>query len=155
MMGSPPSGTWMAPKVRPSVEGIIREPFVFPEDILEAVRSDGDAWRNYCAFAEPYKRIRVAYIDAARKRPVGMLVHVQLDVRQVVRDDAEERHGERDEADGREREKPAGPMCQTSGDQEGRERVARDREKMGQTEQLEPAAEPFMFVWCLHLGGKS
>ena len=57
------------PKVRPSVEGIIRAPFVFPEDILDALRSDEAAWRNYCAFAEPYKRIRVAYIEAARKRP--------------------------------------------------------------------------------------
>ncbi|MBQ6076357.1 MAG: YdeI/OmpD-associated family protein [Lachnospiraceae bacterium] len=57
------------PKVRPSVEEIICAPFVFPEDILEALRSDEAVWRNYCAFAEPYKRIRVAYIDAARKRP--------------------------------------------------------------------------------------
>ncbi len=57
------------PKVRPSVEALLRTPFVFPEDILAAIRQDAAAWRNYQSFSEPYKRIRVAYIDAARKRP--------------------------------------------------------------------------------------
>ncbi|MBR5031395.1 MAG: YdeI/OmpD-associated family protein, partial [Clostridia bacterium] len=30
---------------------------------------DDTAWKHFLAFSEPYKRIRVAYIDAARKRP--------------------------------------------------------------------------------------
>ena len=57
------------PKIRESVEAIIYAPFVFPEDILDALRQDETVWKNYTAFTEPYKRIRVAYIDAARKRP--------------------------------------------------------------------------------------
>ena len=57
------------PKVRPSVEELIRTPFVFPEDILDRIREDETAWKNYQTFAEPYRRIRIAYIDAARKRP--------------------------------------------------------------------------------------
>ena len=57
------------PKIRPSVETLLREPFVFPQDILCALRQDETVWNNYLAFTEPYKRIRVAYIDAARKRP--------------------------------------------------------------------------------------
>jgi len=57
------------PKVRPSVAELIAEPYVFPEDILDAVRADGTAWKNFTELSEPYKRIRVAYIDAARKRP--------------------------------------------------------------------------------------
>lgn len=57
------------PEIRPSVEELINAPFVFPEDILDAIRGNERAWNNYCAFSEPYKRIRVAYIDAARKRP--------------------------------------------------------------------------------------
>lgn len=57
------------PKVRPSVEDVIRAPFVFPEDILEEIRRDDVAWKNYQSFSEPYKRIRIAYINAARKRP--------------------------------------------------------------------------------------
>ena len=57
------------PKVRVSVEEIIKKPFVFPNDILDAIRQDGVAWTNYQAFSEPYRRIRIAYIDAARNRP--------------------------------------------------------------------------------------
>ena len=57
------------PKVRPSVEEIIAAPFRFPEDIIAAIRADGAAWEYFGAFSEPYKRIRVAYVDAARKRP--------------------------------------------------------------------------------------
>ena len=57
------------PKIRASVEEIINRPFVFSEDILEAVKRDELAWKNYQAFSESYKRIRIAYIEAARKRP--------------------------------------------------------------------------------------
>ena len=57
------------PKVRESVLPIITAPFVFPEDILDALQADEAVWANYQRFSEPYKRIRVAYIDAARKRP--------------------------------------------------------------------------------------
>ena len=57
------------PKIRLSVEEIIRRPFVFPEDILDAIRCDETAWKNYLSFTDSYKRIRIAYIDAARKRP--------------------------------------------------------------------------------------
>ena len=61
------------PIVRPSVEGILNQPFTFPEDILDAIRSDPLAWSNYQSFSEPYKRIRIAYIDAARNRPAEFL----------------------------------------------------------------------------------
>lgn len=57
------------PKIRAAVADILNAPFVFPADILEAIRQDGAAWANYAAFPEPYRRIRIAYIDAARKRP--------------------------------------------------------------------------------------
>lgn len=57
------------PSVRESVLPIIEAPFVFPQDIIDAIKSDEAAWENYLTFSEPYKRIRVAYIDAARERP--------------------------------------------------------------------------------------
>ncbi len=41
---------------------------MFPEDILELIRQDESVWENYQGFSEPYKRIRIAYIEAARKR---------------------------------------------------------------------------------------
>jgi hypothetical protein len=57
------------PDIRPSVEVLITELYVFPEDIIEEIRKDGAAWENYERYPEPYRRIRIAYIDAARDRP--------------------------------------------------------------------------------------
>ena len=57
------------PKVRPSVETVIQAEFIYPEDIIEAIKADEAAWKQYQHFTEPYKRIRIAYIDAARKHP--------------------------------------------------------------------------------------
>lgn len=58
------------PRIREEVLPLISAPYVFPEDILNEIRADPIVWENYCGFSESYKRIRVAYIDAARKRPV-------------------------------------------------------------------------------------
>ena len=57
------------PKIRAGVLPVIEKPFAFPEDILDALRRDETVWANYQRFSEPYRRIRVAYIEAARKRP--------------------------------------------------------------------------------------
>ncbi len=57
------------PKIRESVLPVIEAPFNFPADIISALKEDGEVWKNYKQFTEPYKRIRVAYIEAARKRP--------------------------------------------------------------------------------------
>ena len=56
------------PKLIDEVKKIISVPFIFPEDIIAAIKKDKVAWKNYLSFTESYKRIRVAYIDAARKR---------------------------------------------------------------------------------------
>ena len=57
------------PKIRESVLPVIGKPFVFPADILDALQRDETVWANYQQFSEPYRRIRVAYIEAARERP--------------------------------------------------------------------------------------
>jgi uncharacterized protein YdeI (YjbR/CyaY-like superfamily) len=57
------------PSVWLEAEKIIREKFVFPQDILDIIRQDPVAWKNFQGFSESYKRIRIAYIDGARKRP--------------------------------------------------------------------------------------
>ena len=57
------------PKVRESVLPVIEAPFVFPADILGELKRDETVWENYQRFSEPYRRIRVAYVEAARKRP--------------------------------------------------------------------------------------
>ena len=57
------------PSIRESVLPIIRAPFVFPEDIIELLKEDKTVWSNYLRFSDSYKRIRIAYIEAARNRP--------------------------------------------------------------------------------------
>lgn len=42
--------------------------FNFPEDIIDELKKDETVWENYQKFSDSYKRIRVAYIDAARNR---------------------------------------------------------------------------------------
>ena len=54
------------PEVRESVLPVISAPFVFPADILDELRQDETVWDNYGRLSEPYKRIRIAYIEAAR-----------------------------------------------------------------------------------------
>ena len=57
------------PSVRESVLPIIEKPFVFPKDIMEEIEKDEEVYKNFKGFSDSYKRIRIAYIDAARKRP--------------------------------------------------------------------------------------
>ncbi len=71
------------PKIRASVAPLLSAPFVFPEDILAAIRRDETAWNYYQAMPEPYKRIRVAYIDAARKRPAEFEKRLSHFIRQT------------------------------------------------------------------------
>lgn len=56
-------------EVLESLEDVLEQEFVFPPDILEAIKEDKQAWENYQNFSDTYKRIRVAYIEGARKRP--------------------------------------------------------------------------------------
>lgn len=56
-------------KMIDEVRQILSHSFKFPEDIMDKLKSDGTVWKNYQKFTDSYKRIRIAYIDAARKRP--------------------------------------------------------------------------------------
>jgi uncharacterized protein YdeI (YjbR/CyaY-like superfamily) len=57
-----PAGLAVAP-----VAGLDK-PFRLPADIRKALRAVPDAWANFQAFPEHYRRIRVAYVDHARDR---------------------------------------------------------------------------------------
>jgi len=43
--------------------------FAVPLDILKAIKANRQAWVNFQRFSSAYIRIRVAFIDGARKRP--------------------------------------------------------------------------------------
>jgi len=48
------------------------EEFMFPRRILEAIRKDKEAWKNFQKLPEGYKRIRVAYIEDRRRHGEDM-----------------------------------------------------------------------------------
>lgn len=56
-------------EVRDAVAGILDEEWEMPEDILNEIKSNAEAWKHFQRFPESYRRIRVAYVDGARKRP--------------------------------------------------------------------------------------
>lgn len=56
-------------EVAETLSDILEEEFIFPPDIMKAIQVNKEAWRNFQKFSAPYKRIRIAFIDGARKRP--------------------------------------------------------------------------------------
>jgi len=56
-------------EVMESLGDILNEEFVIPPDILKMIQTNREAWKNFQKFSAPYKRIRIAFIDGARKRP--------------------------------------------------------------------------------------
>jgi uncharacterized protein YdeI (YjbR/CyaY-like superfamily) len=58
------------PEVLASLGDTLTKPFKIPADILQAIQADEQAWRYFQTCSEPYQRIRVAYVDSARIRPV-------------------------------------------------------------------------------------
>ena len=57
------------PKFEEKIQNVLSEPFIFPTDIIDRLKEDKMVWKNYQQFSDSYKRIRIAYIDAARIRP--------------------------------------------------------------------------------------
>lgn len=48
---------------------VLNKEFVIPPDILKAIQANKKAWKHFQAFSDSYIRIRIAFIDGARKRP--------------------------------------------------------------------------------------
>lgn len=57
------------PALEERIRNVLSDPFIFPTDIIEKLKEDETVWKNYQQFSDTYKRIRIAYIGAARKRP--------------------------------------------------------------------------------------
>jgi uncharacterized protein YdeI (YjbR/CyaY-like superfamily) len=57
------------PEVLARLPDLSVESFEMPGDILRAIKDNPQAWRNFQRFSGRYQRIRVAFIEAARKRP--------------------------------------------------------------------------------------
>jgi len=55
--------------VRKTLGDLENEKFIFPKDILDQIKINNEAWKNFQNFSEAYKRIRIAFIDGGRQRP--------------------------------------------------------------------------------------
>ena len=56
-------------EVAETLGDILNKEFVIPPDILKAIKTNEEAWKNFQKFSDPYIRIRIAFIDGARRRP--------------------------------------------------------------------------------------
>ena len=59
----------LIPEVLAILEDNRPEDFIFPKDILSALKSSKAAWTFFTTTAPSYQRIRAAYVDGARNRP--------------------------------------------------------------------------------------
>jgi uncharacterized protein YdeI (YjbR/CyaY-like superfamily) len=55
--------------IRSTLGYLENEKFVFPMDIIDKIKKNKAAWKNYQKFSEAYKRIRIAFINDSRVRP--------------------------------------------------------------------------------------
>lgn len=59
----------LLPDIEKAVQPVLHEEFIFPTDIIAALKANPEAWKHYQTFSDTYKRIRVAYVDERRSRP--------------------------------------------------------------------------------------
>jgi uncharacterized protein YdeI (YjbR/CyaY-like superfamily) len=59
----------VAKEVLQTLPDLSAETFRVPDDILEAIKASKQAWKNFRRFSQSYVRMRVAYVEGARKRP--------------------------------------------------------------------------------------
>ncbi len=57
------------PSVLEKGKSIALEKFIFPKNIINAMKKDEIVCKNYNTFSDAYKRIRIAYIHSSRKCP--------------------------------------------------------------------------------------
>lgn len=63
------AGKKVIKEVAETLDELLSEEFIFPTDIMKAIQANQEAWKNYQKFSDSYKRIRIAFIDGARRRP--------------------------------------------------------------------------------------
>ena len=68
-------------EVRESVQDMLEEKFSIPNDIQEALKRDPLVWKNFRAYPVGYRRIRIAFIEGARKRPAEFRKRLEYFIR--------------------------------------------------------------------------
>ena len=57
------------PEVLAGLGDVGLDEFEYPPDIMAALRGNETAWENFQRYSGSYRRIRIAYVEWARKRP--------------------------------------------------------------------------------------
>ncbi len=63
------AGKKVIKEVAETLGDVLNKEFIIPSDVLNAIKENKKAWKHFQAFSDSYIRIRVAFIDGARKRP--------------------------------------------------------------------------------------
>ena len=56
-------------EVRETLGDLSEEKFEIPDDILQEIKANKEAWKHFQTFSDTYKRIRIGFIEGARNRP--------------------------------------------------------------------------------------
>lgn len=56
------------PDIQTAIGSMLAKEFVFPSDIEAALRANKQTWQNFQKYSGSYQRIRIVYVDTARKR---------------------------------------------------------------------------------------
>ncbi len=72
------------PSLLKTLKTILTEKFTMPADILKEIRHNKEAWENFNRFSDPYKRIRIAFIEGARDRPEEFKKRLQYFVKMTA-----------------------------------------------------------------------
>jgi uncharacterized protein YdeI (YjbR/CyaY-like superfamily) len=59
----------LAPEIKRATAAAVKRKFIFPADITAALQRSRIAWANFKEFPPAYQRIRVAFVEGARRRP--------------------------------------------------------------------------------------
>ncbi len=68
-----------------TLTGVSAEKFTIPTDILEAIKRNPVAWKNFRSFSSSYKRIRIGFIDGSRKRPAEFAKRLRYFIKMTER----------------------------------------------------------------------
>ncbi|MCE7040298.1 YdeI family protein [Dyadobacter sp. CY312] len=55
------------PRYESALRAVADAPFIYPDDIMTAIKTNELAWKNFQSFSEPYKRMRISSIETARE----------------------------------------------------------------------------------------
>jgi len=75
----------VAKDILATLNGKIDGKFSVPPDILKAIKKDAGAWRNFRKLPKSYIRIRVAFIDGARRRPAEFQKRLNYFIRMTAK----------------------------------------------------------------------